>query len=174
MKLRLLSLLPLALFASVAHADEPVMGAYAGMSAGRATLHRERLTRSSVEAHDTAFKALFGYRSLRGLAFEASYADFGNMNRRDRLPRAWEKQIGYFCLDAFTPITSNVFKAARAAAGMGDGPHAWRAARHHHADGAAALALDAHAVVRHLGAYPQHQFVVAVRPPLDQALKLVT
>ena len=85
MKLYFLLLLPLASFAGVVHADEPVMGAYAGMSAGRATLHRERLTRSGVEAHDTAFKALVGYRSLRGLAFEASYADFGNMNRRDRL-----------------------------------------------------------------------------------------
>jgi len=33
-----------------------------------------------------------------------------------RLPRTWEVQGGYFCIDASTPVTSNVFKAARAAA----------------------------------------------------------
>lgn len=82
---RALSLVSLAVFAAVSHADEPVMGAYAGAGVGRATLHRARFLRSDVEAHDTAFKALVGYRSLRGLAFEASYTDFGEMAKRDQL-----------------------------------------------------------------------------------------
>ncbi|WP_157994400.1 outer membrane beta-barrel protein [Peristeroidobacter agariperforans] len=83
--LRFLSVLPLALLAGMAHADEPITGAYAGVGVGRATLHRARFTRSDVEAHDTAFKALFGYRAMRRLAFEASYADFGEMAKRDEL-----------------------------------------------------------------------------------------
>jgi hypothetical protein len=61
------------------------MGAYAGVGVGRATLHRARFGRSDIEAHDTAFKALVGYRALRGLGFEASYADFGEISKRDRL-----------------------------------------------------------------------------------------
>ncbi|GFE79855.1 hypothetical protein GCM10011487_18550 [Steroidobacter agaridevorans] len=85
MKLCLLLLLPVAWFATTAHADEPIMGAYVGAGAGRATLHRERFGRSGFEAHDAAFKALIGYRTLRGLAFEASYADFGEMSNGDRL-----------------------------------------------------------------------------------------
>jgi hypothetical protein len=84
-KLRFLSVLPLALLAGMAHADEPITGAYAGLAVGRATLHRARFTRSDIEAHDTAFKALFGYRAMRGLAFEASYTDFGEMAKRDQL-----------------------------------------------------------------------------------------
>lgn len=69
----------------LAHADEPIMAAYAGMGVGRATLHRERVFRSGIEGHDTGLKALVGYRALRGLAFEASYVDFGEIQKRDRL-----------------------------------------------------------------------------------------
>jgi hypothetical protein len=79
-----LSLL-LSLCASVAQADEPVMGFYAGASAGRAILHRERLFRSGIEAHDSAFKALVGYRAFPGLAFETSYADYGDIKKGTRL-----------------------------------------------------------------------------------------
>jgi hypothetical protein len=80
-----LCLLPLLLCAGVAQADEPVMGFYAGGSAGRAILHRERLFRSGIEAHDSAFKALVGYRALPALAFEASYADYGDITKDTRL-----------------------------------------------------------------------------------------
>lgn len=37
------------------------------------------------------------------------------LRQQARLPRTWENQGGYFCIDATTPVTSNVFKAARAA-----------------------------------------------------------
>jgi len=33
-----------------------------------------------------------------------------------RIPRSWESCAGYFCIDAFTPVTSNCFKAATNAA----------------------------------------------------------
>jgi hypothetical protein len=84
MKLRFLSLL-LSLCAGVVYADEPIIGPYAGVGVGRATLHRARVFRSDIEAHDTGFKALVGYRSLKGLAFEASYANYGEQEKGDRL-----------------------------------------------------------------------------------------
>ncbi|HUW62397.1 MAG TPA: histone deacetylase family protein [Candidatus Bathyarchaeia archaeon] len=43
------------------------------------------------------------------------YPDVFPVRQAARLPRAWEIQAGYFCIDASTPITGNVFKAARAA-----------------------------------------------------------
>lgn len=68
-----------------AHADETIEGFYAGGAAGRAVLHRERIFRSGVEAHDNGFKVLAGYRVLEGLAFEASYADYGDIRKDTRL-----------------------------------------------------------------------------------------
>ena len=83
-KLRFLPLL-LPLCASVAQADEVITGFYAGAAAGRAVLHRERIFRSGVEAHDTGIKALVGYRAFPALAFEASYADYGDIEKDTRL-----------------------------------------------------------------------------------------
>jgi hypothetical protein len=83
MKLRVLPLL-LSLCAGVAHADESITGAYAGVSIGRATLHQVDFFRSDFEAHDTGFKALGGYRILRGLAIEAGYADYGEIEKEVR------------------------------------------------------------------------------------------
>ena len=31
----------------------------------------------------------------------------------DRIPKSWDMQAGYYCIDTFTPVTSSVFKAAR-------------------------------------------------------------
>jgi hypothetical protein len=70
---------------SVAQADESLTGFYAGVGVGRAVLHRERLFRSGVEAHDRGVKALVGYRAFPGLAFEANYADFGDIEKDTRL-----------------------------------------------------------------------------------------
>jgi hypothetical protein len=83
-QLRLLPLL-LPLCGAVAQADEPAMGVYAGASAGRAILHRERITRSGIEAHDTGSKAFLGYRVYPGLALEATYADYGDIKKGTRL-----------------------------------------------------------------------------------------
>jgi hypothetical protein len=84
MKLSCVALL-LTLCAGVVRADEPITGAYVGAGIGRATLHRTRLTRSDVEAHDRGSKILAGYRVLNGLAFEASYADYGKAQKDVRL-----------------------------------------------------------------------------------------
>lgn len=82
-KLRFLALL-LPMCAGLAHADD-LIGVYAGAGVGRAVLHRERLFRSGVEAHDTGFKALVGYRVFPALAFEASYSDYGDIKKDTRL-----------------------------------------------------------------------------------------
>jgi hypothetical protein len=85
MKQVFLSILLLPLCASVAEAQDPAMGFYAGASAGQAILHRERLFRSGIEAHDTGYKALVGYRTQPALAVEASYADYGDIQKGTRL-----------------------------------------------------------------------------------------
>jgi hypothetical protein len=69
----------------VAQADESLAGVYVGGSVGRAVLHRERLFRSGIEAHDTASKALVGYRVFPALAFEVSYSDYGDIKKDTRL-----------------------------------------------------------------------------------------
>jgi hypothetical protein len=84
MKLRLLAVL-LPLFAGAAQADEPPIGVYAGASAGRAILHRERLFRSGIEAHDGGSKAFVGFRILPSLAIEAAYSDYGDIKKDTRL-----------------------------------------------------------------------------------------
>ena len=76
-------LLPLC--TGVAQADETLAGVYVGGGVGRAVLHRERLFRSGIEAHDTAYKALVGYRVYPALAFEVNYADFGDIKKDTRL-----------------------------------------------------------------------------------------
>jgi len=84
MKLRwFLLLLPVC--AGVAHANEPVTGAYAGVGFGRATVHRARFTRSDIEAHDTGLKVFGGYRVFEGMAFEATYIDYGKSAKDTRL-----------------------------------------------------------------------------------------
>lgn len=94
-KLRFLLLL-LPLCSVSAQADESVVGFYAGAGGGRAVLHRERFTRSGLEAHDTAFKVLAGYRLSEGFAIEANYADYGDIKKNTRL----EGEIDVFSLGA--------------------------------------------------------------------------
>jgi hypothetical protein len=84
-KLRLLPLLLLPLLGGAAQAEDPVIGFYAGGAAGRAVLHRERLFRSGIEAHDRGAKAFVGYRILPALAVEATYADYGDIKKDTRL-----------------------------------------------------------------------------------------
>lgn len=83
MALRWLSLL-LSLSVCVAHADEPVTGVYAGAGIGEARLRNVDIFRSDFQASDTGVKALLGYRINNGLAFEASYADYGTMEANVR------------------------------------------------------------------------------------------
>jgi acetoin utilization deacetylase AcuC-like enzyme len=41
------------------------------------------------------------------------YPNVFPVRRPDRVPKSWESQAGYFCIDTFTPVTSNAYKAAR-------------------------------------------------------------
>jgi acetoin utilization deacetylase AcuC-like enzyme/GNAT superfamily N-acetyltransferase len=43
------------------------------------------------------------------------YPNVFPVRRPDRVPKSWESQAGYFCIDTFTPVTSNAYKAARIA-----------------------------------------------------------
>jgi acetoin utilization deacetylase AcuC-like enzyme/GNAT superfamily N-acetyltransferase len=43
------------------------------------------------------------------------YPNVFPVRRPDRIPKSWESQAGYFCIDNFTPVTSNAYKAARIA-----------------------------------------------------------
>ncbi len=44
------------------------------------------------------------------------YPNVFPIRRPDRMPKTWEMQAGYYCMDTFTPVTRNAFAAARAAA----------------------------------------------------------
>jgi acetoin utilization deacetylase AcuC-like enzyme/GNAT superfamily N-acetyltransferase len=46
------------------------------------------------------------------------YPEVFPIRRPDRIPRALEDRAGYFCADTFTPLTQNVFVAARDAANV--------------------------------------------------------
>jgi acetoin utilization deacetylase AcuC-like enzyme/GNAT superfamily N-acetyltransferase len=46
------------------------------------------------------------------------YPEVFPIRRPDRVPRALEDRAGYFCADTFTPLTKNVFAAARDAANV--------------------------------------------------------
>lgn len=41
------------------------------------------------------------------------YPNVFPVRRPDRVPKSWESQAGYFCIDTFTPVTSNCYTAAR-------------------------------------------------------------
>lgn len=43
------------------------------------------------------------------------YPNVFPVRRPDRIPKSWESQAGYFCIDNFTPVTANAYKAARIA-----------------------------------------------------------
>ncbi len=43
------------------------------------------------------------------------YPNVFPIRRPERVPKSWESQAGYYCIDTFTPVTSNVYKAARIA-----------------------------------------------------------
>ncbi|MCB0344249.1 MAG: histone deacetylase family protein [Bdellovibrionales bacterium] len=43
------------------------------------------------------------------------YPNVFPLRQQRRLPRTWEMRAGYFCLDTFTPVTRNAYKAARLA-----------------------------------------------------------
>ncbi len=80
-------------------------------------------TRHFAEDHLTAVHtpALVGYLKAMGQRLDAKaiiYPEVFPIRRPDRIPRALEDRAGYFCADTFTPLTQNVFTAARDAANV--------------------------------------------------------
>ncbi|MDT8445810.1 MAG: histone deacetylase family protein [bacterium] len=47
---------------------------------------------------------------------ELLYPTVFPLRRADRIPKTWDMRAGYYCIDTFTPLTANVFKAAQRAA----------------------------------------------------------
>lgn len=43
------------------------------------------------------------------------YPNVFPIRKPDRIPKNWEMQAGYYCIDSFTPVTANSYKAARQA-----------------------------------------------------------
>ena len=41
------------------------------------------------------------------------YPNVFPIRKPDRIPKNWEMQAGYYCIDTFTPVTANAYKAAR-------------------------------------------------------------
>lgn len=80
-------------------------------------------TRHFSEDHLTAVHtpALVGYLKAMGQKLDDKaliYPEVFPIRRPDRIPRALEDRAGYFCADTFTPLTRNVFAAARDAANV--------------------------------------------------------
>lgn len=80
-------------------------------------------TRHFGEDHLTAVHtpALVGYLKAMGQRLDPKaiiYPEVFPIRRPDRIPRALEDRAGYFCADTFTPLTQNVFTAARDAANV--------------------------------------------------------
>ena len=44
---------------------------------------------------------------------ELVYPNVFPIRRPDRIPKTWEMKAGYYCIDTFTPVTANAYKAAR-------------------------------------------------------------
>lgn len=43
------------------------------------------------------------------------YPNVFPIRKPERIPKTWEMQAGYYCIDTFTPVTANAYKAARIA-----------------------------------------------------------
>lgn len=72
----------------------------------------ERVT----EVHDPRLVAFLKAISEKLPPKRILYPEVFPIRRADRVPRELDSRAGYFCIDTFTPLTSNVWKAARAAA----------------------------------------------------------
>jgi len=44
---------------------------------------------------------------------ELVYPNVFPIRRPDRIPKTWQMKAGYYCIDTFTPVTANAYKAAR-------------------------------------------------------------
>lgn len=65
------------------------------------------------EVHDSGLLNFLA-KAPRNLApRELLYPNVFPIRRPDRIPKSWEMQAGYYCIDTFTPLTSNSYLAAK-------------------------------------------------------------
>lgn len=62
--------------------------------------------------HPSLFKFLKQAKSELELG-QLVYPNVFPIRKPERVPRNWEMQAGYFCIDTFTPVTANAYTAAR-------------------------------------------------------------
>jgi acetoin utilization deacetylase AcuC-like enzyme/GNAT superfamily N-acetyltransferase len=80
----------------------------------------EHAPRHFAQRHITAVHAPALFRFLRRAETELKpgqlvYPNVFPVRKPDRVPKNWEMQAGYYCIDTFTPVTVNSYRAARIA-----------------------------------------------------------
>ena len=68
------------------------------------------------QVHDPRFVAYIAAMSEKLGPKEVLYPEVFPVRRPDRRPKELKSRAGYYCMDTFTPLTRNVYKAAKAAA----------------------------------------------------------
>ncbi|NQV81049.1 MAG: histone deacetylase family protein, partial [Alphaproteobacteria bacterium] len=67
------------------------------------------------QVHDPRFVAYLASMSEKLGPKEVLYPEVFPVRRPDRRPKELKSRAGYYCMDTFTPLTRNVFRAAKAA-----------------------------------------------------------
>ncbi|MDA0368526.1 MAG: histone deacetylase family protein [Proteobacteria bacterium] len=67
------------------------------------------------QVHDPRFVAYLASMSEKLGPKELLYPEVFPVRRPDRRPKELKSRAGYYCMDTFTPLTRNVFRAAKAA-----------------------------------------------------------
>jgi acetoin utilization deacetylase AcuC-like enzyme/GNAT superfamily N-acetyltransferase len=71
--------------------------------------------RHILEVHDADLVRFLARAETELKPNQNLYPNVFPIRRPDRIPRTWDMQAGYYCIDTFTPVTRNAYRAARAA-----------------------------------------------------------
>ncbi|MCA9535714.1 MAG: hypothetical protein KC593_18635 [Myxococcales bacterium] len=69
-----------------------------------------------LEVHDAGLVRFLEESATHIPSGEIVYPEIFPIRHADRLPQSWDMRAGYFCIDTSTPITNQVYAAARRAA----------------------------------------------------------
>ena len=69
-----------------------------------------------LEVHTPGLIKFLKRASVELVPGQLLYPNVFPIRKQDHIPKNWEMQGGYFCIDTFTPVTRNSYLAARAAA----------------------------------------------------------
>jgi acetoin utilization deacetylase AcuC-like enzyme len=99
--------------------------------------YAEHRVKHFPESHITAVHAPRLVRFIKEAATRLKpnqllYPNVFPIRHPDRIPKTWDMRAGYYCIDTFTPLTANAFKAARRAvdAAMTGAERVLKGARH--------------------------------------------